>query len=128
MNYSTKILIVDDEQNIHEILENVFSHSDFGANPLILHAENGQVALNILKKNPDMDVIVLDLNMPVMNGFETITQIKADLRLQGIPVCVLSGNKHDSTKANDGQFFICPTKFPSGNAFIREFIITQTFN
>ena len=99
MNSTAKILIVDDEQSIHEILENLFSRGDFGVTPLILHANNGQVALDILKKNPDMDIIVLDLNMPVMNGFETITQIKADLRLQGIPVCVLSGNKHDSTKA-----------------------------
>lgn len=36
--------------------------------------------------------------------------------------------KHDSAKANDGQFFGSPAEFSSGNAFIREFIITQTFN
>jgi signal transduction histidine kinase len=98
--YSTaKILIVDDEQSIRDVLEQIISRGLSGTTPLFIHAENGQVALDILKNNPDVDVITLDLNMPVMDGFETLARLRADLRLQTIPVFVFSGNKGDATKA-----------------------------
>ncbi|MDD2364637.1 MAG: ATP-binding protein [Desulfuromonadaceae bacterium] len=99
MYNTAKILIVDDNQNIHDILERLFSRGEDGSPQLILHADNGRVALDILANNPDIDVIVLDLDMPVMDGFEALALIKADLRLQTIPVCVFSSSKDDSTKA-----------------------------
>ncbi len=100
MNSAVKILIVDDNPNIHEIFDKLFlSHRDEVSNPLILHAENGLIGLEILCHNPDIDVIVLDLNMPVMDGFDTLAHIKGNPRLQAIPVCVFSGNVDDSTKA-----------------------------
>ncbi len=99
MNTAAKILIVDDNQTIHNILEKLFSRGEDGVTNLILHADNGQEALDILGKNPDIDVITLDLDMPIMDGFEALTQIKADMRLQAIPVCVLSASMGDSTKA-----------------------------
>jgi CheY-like chemotaxis protein len=61
MNSTAKILIVDDHPVIHDILEKLFSRGEVGATPLILHADNGQTALDILNKNPDIDVIILDL-------------------------------------------------------------------
>lgn len=100
MNTAAKILIVDDNQIIHEILEKLFaSRGENAANPLILHADNGQVALDILTLNPDIDVIVLDLDMPIMNGFEFLALVKGNLRFRAIPVCVFSGSKDDSIKA-----------------------------
>lgn len=99
MNKAAKILIVDDNPVIHDILGKLFSRGEDGAVQSILHADNGQAALDILSNNPDIDAIVLDLDMPIMNGFATLSHIKADPRLQAIPVCVFSGNKDDSTKA-----------------------------
>jgi len=99
MNTAAKILIVDDNPSIHDIMGKLFYHGDDGATHTILHADNGQEALSVLNTTPDIDVVVLDLDMPVMNGFETLSHILADLRLQAIPVCVFSSSKDDSTKA-----------------------------
>jgi len=100
MNSAAKILIADDNPDIHDIMDNLFtSRRDESTSPLILHAGNGQAALDILCNNPDTDVIVLDLNMPVMNGFATLAHIKDDPRFRAIPVCVFSGSEDDSTKA-----------------------------
>ena len=100
MNIAVKILIVDDNPNIHEIFDRLFLlHRDEVSNPLILHAENGLEGLEMLCHNPDIDVIVLDLNMPVMDGLESLAHIKSDPRFRAIPVCVFSSNEDDSTKA-----------------------------
>ena len=101
MNSTAKILIVDDNADIHKVLEMLFQTAkDTNTfKPVILHAYNGLDALEILVINPDIDVIVLDLDMPIMDGFETLTHIKADLRFKAIPVCVFSANKDDSCKS-----------------------------
>ncbi|MFZ4855224.1 MAG: ATP-binding protein [Desulfuromonadaceae bacterium] len=99
MNSAAKILIVDDNPNIHEILEQLLLSHVNGTTAVILHADNGRNALDILGTNPDTDVIILDLNMPVMDGFEFLAIIKADARIDSIPVCVFSGNEGDATKA-----------------------------
>ena len=101
MNSTAKILIVDDNADIHEILEKLFkTDEDAGAfRSVILHADNGLDALGVILANPDIDVIVLDLDMPVMNGFETLAHIKGDLRFKAIPVCVFTVSKDDSIKA-----------------------------
>jgi signal transduction histidine kinase len=100
MSAVVKILVMDDNPAIHDIFEKLFQGPrDAGTASLILHAENGQAGLDILENNPDTDVVVLDLGMPIMNGFETLARIQADRRFRAIPVCVFSGDKDESTKA-----------------------------
>lgn len=114
MNSAAKILIVDDNPAIHQILEPILMSRGTGAASLILHADNGRAALDILATNPDIDVIILDLNMPVMDGFEFLAISREDARLRSIPVCVFSGNDGDATKAlNMGalDFILKPGNF-----------------
>ena len=99
MNCAVKILIVDDNPAIHKILEPLLRLQLNNTPSVILHADNGRSALDILGTNPDTDVIILDLNMPVMNGFEFLTIAREDVRIRSIPVCVFSGNEGDATKA-----------------------------
>jgi len=100
MNGTAKILVVDDNPEIHDILGKLFkSRGEDGETPLCLHADNGKTGLDVLSANPDIDVIILDLNMPVMDGFTFLEHVRADLRFRMIPVCVFSGNREDSTKA-----------------------------
>ncbi len=64
----------------------------------ITEATNGEEALEILKDNPHaFDIILLDLNMPKMNGIEFLSIIKEDAMLQYIPAIILStsSNHHD---------------------------------
>ena len=66
------ILIVDDEPGLLESLS-ILLEKDFN----ILTASNGKEGLSIFKNNPSISLILLDLDMPVMNGVETLERIRA---------------------------------------------------
>jgi len=53
-------------------------------------AENGEAGLEYLTNNPKPNLVLLDLNMPGMDGFEVLTIIKNDDRLKSLPVIVFS--------------------------------------
>jgi CheY-like chemotaxis protein len=77
------ILIVEDDAPTREVLRQFLSSS--GAR--ILEAENGQAALNVLARQQPA-LVVLDLMMPVMDGFEVIDRMRSRPEWQGIPVIV----------------------------------------
>ena len=72
-----KILIVDDEPNIVMSLEYTFKKNNFE----VFIARDGQEALEILK-NQLPDIIILDVMMPMVDGYATLEQIKKDERLK----------------------------------------------
>lgn len=91
MSKEINILIVDDEktniQYVSKLLEDKYK---------IKVAINGQQALNILAKIP-IDLILLDIQMPILNGYETIQKIKNNPITKDIPVIFLTSNKDDDT-------------------------------
>lgn len=66
------ILAVDDEPHVLKILR---SHLE-GANYSVLTATNGKEALDALRKQPDVDLILLDSMMPEMDGLDTLRELK----------------------------------------------------
>jgi putative two-component system response regulator len=64
----------------------------------ILEARNGREALDMLDQRPDIDVVLLDLEMPVMNGFETLERIKSSDRHRDIPVIIVTAEKSEVTR------------------------------
>jgi DNA-binding response OmpR family regulator len=86
-----KILIVDDEPNIVMTLEYTFKKNNFE----VFIARDGVEALEILKKEFP-DVIILDVMMPLVDGFETLEQIKKDEKLNHCKVIFLSAKNKDS--------------------------------
>ncbi|WP_116788169.1 response regulator transcription factor [Flavobacterium psychrotrophum] len=86
-----KILIVDDEPNIVMSLEYTFRKNNFE----VFIARDGQEALDILKTEcPDM--IILDVMMPMVDGYATLEQIKKDERLTDTKVIFLSAKNKES--------------------------------
>ncbi|NJB82387.1 hybrid sensor histidine kinase/response regulator [Wenyingzhuangia aestuarii] len=81
-----KILIVDDQQKNIQVLGSLLKNEDY----IIGVAMNGQQAIDILKKTKDFDLILLDVNMPVMDGFEACKQIRKIEHLQKIPIIFLT--------------------------------------
>lgn len=77
------ILITDDiEDNRFVIAETLrFFNKDI----IVLEAEDGQQALDLLKNNL-VDFVVMDLDMPVMNGFETLSEIRKNKKLKHLKV------------------------------------------
>ncbi len=81
-----KVLIVDDD------MRNIFSLSSALAekNIIIYEAENGREALNRLNEFPDIDLVLMDIMMPEMNGYEAMRAIRGDARFQTLPIIALT--------------------------------------
>ncbi|OUD12114.1 response regulator [Thioflexithrix psekupsensis] len=83
-----RIMLVDDEYIIRHSMSLLLESEQCE----VIEAHDGQQALQWLQKKPEElpDLILLDLNMPVMNGFEFLTQLRQDQRFRDIPVLVLT--------------------------------------
>lgn len=71
----TTILAVDDEPDIAYLLKTNFRKQIRDSTYRFLYAENGQLALEVLRQHPDIDVILSDINMPVMDGLTLLKHI-----------------------------------------------------
>ncbi len=85
------ILAVDDDSMSLQMLEVLLSELECR----LLKAENGQAALDLLAIEPNIDVILLDLGMPVMDGYETIKRLKQSSGWRDIPVIVVTAGTHE---------------------------------
>lgn len=85
-----RILIVDDEPNIVMSLEYTFKKNNFE----VFIARDGQEALDILESELP-DVIILDVMMPMVDGYSTLEQIKKDERLDNCKVIFLSAKNKE---------------------------------
>ncbi|MBS0031111.1 response regulator [Chitinophaga sp. 22321] len=87
-----KILMVDDDAEDRDILQ--FSMESVNATDTVCFAENGEQALTLLNNHYPLTnipmLIILDLNMPRMNGTETLRNLKSDERFKNIPVIIYS--------------------------------------
>jgi two-component system chemotaxis response regulator CheY len=68
-----KILLIDDSKTIQAFVRECFSNNK---NIDLITADNGKIGLESLKDEDDVDCILLDWEMPVMNGIETLIEIK----------------------------------------------------
>ena len=88
-NIKRKVLIVEDEFVNQQILGQIIS-CEYD----VVYANNGQEALDILHEGPqDISLVLLDLNMPVMDGFELMKIMNEEEILKRIPIIVLTSEK-----------------------------------
>ncbi|MDV7186832.1 response regulator [Lutibacter sp. TH_r2] len=110
-----KILLIEDD--MIEIMKFNRTISSLQLNHKIIEAKNGEEALDILnEKNRIPDIILLDLNMPKMNGIEFLNILKKDDVLKYIPTIILttSSNRKDMLecyKIGIAGYIIKPLKF-----------------
>jgi len=82
-----RILIVDDNQNnLFSLRALIEKHMDVE----VLDADSGQAAIDIALANPRIDLIVLDIQMPEMDGFQTASMLKVRQKTRDIPVIFLT--------------------------------------
>ena len=94
-------LVDDDEDDIAFVREALFLHSYKGP---VDTASNGRMLLDkLIRQQASPEVIVMDLNMPVKNGFDTLQEIKKHPTLKDIPVILLtaSSSKNDEVRCYD---------------------------
>lgn len=82
-----RILLVDDQFTTRELMSMILG----GAGYRVSTAANGQEAMERLRGSERPDLILLDLRMPVMDGWELHEELKRDEEFSSIPVVVLSG-------------------------------------
>src|SRR4051812_42026823 len=95
---SRLILVVEDQEDNRQIIRDLLSSLDYQ----LAEAENGVEALAaIAKQKPNL--ILMDIQMPIMDGYETTRRIKADPATKGIPIIAVTSYalSGDEQKARD---------------------------
>jgi len=91
-----KILLVEDDNFLSELLLKKLADS----NAIVDRAADGEEAIKKVTSNPKFDLILLDLMLPKIGGFEVMEAINADPKVKGTPIIILSnlGQKNDVEK------------------------------
>jgi signal transduction histidine kinase/CheY-like chemotaxis protein len=81
-----KVLVIDDDLRNIFALTSLLEHHDIK----VLHAENGRAGIELLRKTPDVDIILMDIMMPEMDGYETTQAIRKVPAFQDLPIIALT--------------------------------------
>ncbi len=100
MSKKIKVLAVDDDMINLKLLKSMLNKS--GNVSEVIEAGNGSDAIGILKSRDDIDLILLDIIMPVMNGIEMLKVVRADENLKQLPIIILTT---DETKKGEALEF-----------------------
>jgi len=91
------ILVVDDDDDVRLALTELLRQEGFTA----VEACNGREALDYLLAAPTMpSLILLDLNMPVMSGWEVLRAVRSHLRFADLPIILVTGERTPTDPAN----------------------------
>jgi two-component system cell cycle response regulator DivK len=83
----TKILVVEDQEDNRQILRDLLASVDYE----MVEAENGEAALTAVTEHKP-DLILMDIQLPIMDGYEATRRIKADPATRSLPVIALSAH------------------------------------
>jgi two-component system, chemotaxis family, chemotaxis protein CheY len=103
--HSVRALIVDDSSVMRKIVERCLRQAGIELNQ-VLEAGNGAEALSVLKDNP-VDLILCDINMPVMDGLEFVKQLAGVPNAKGVPVVMITT---EGSEAHVVQAISCGAK------------------
>ena len=89
-----KVLVVDDSKLMHKMYEVMLRQY-----PLV-YASDGRQALDRLKEHADIDLVLLDINMPNMNGLEFLAELRSDTARGDLSVVIISteGREEDTAR------------------------------
>src|SRR6476661_1385409 len=98
------VLVVEDDDDTRDSLQELLGNEGYA----VLAAANGAAALSLLRaapraRTPPCDLVILDLMMPVMNGWDFRARQRADPTLAGIPVLLMSAGGHLASVSGELQ-------------------------
>ena len=91
------VLAVDDDMINLKLLKSVLMKS--GKVKEVIEAKNGSDAIGVLKSRNDIDLILLDIIMPVMGGIDVLKVVRADDNLRQLPIIVLTTDETKKVEA-----------------------------
>lgn len=107
-----RILVVEDEANIYKLVSFRLKHQGHE----VLWAQNGEQGLTIARaERPDL--ILLDVMLPIYDGFQVLRKLKADVQMQSIPVIMLTARGHEKDvvvgiEGGADDYIVKPFNFP----------------
>ncbi len=100
-NKNLRILAVDDDMINRKLIKSMLNKADNVSE--VIEAVNGMDALDILKKDMNIDIVLLDIIMPIMGGIDFLKVARADDYMKTIPVIVLTTDETIRAEAlNEG--------------------------
>ena len=82
----SKVLVIDDDLRNIFALTSLLEHHEIK----VVHAENGRAGIELLRKTPDIDVILMDIMMPEMDGYQTTQAIRNIPAFKNLPIIALT--------------------------------------
>lgn len=119
MGKPLKVLAVDDDFINLKLISSMLKKNENVAQ--IIEAKNGLEALNSLKEQPDTNLVLLDIKMPIMDGIEFLNNLESMESLKKIPVIVLTtdeSKKHEAFDHGAFDFLVKPIREHDLNAKI----------
>lgn len=98
MRKKAKVLIVEDNPDHMQAATTILEYANYE----VLQAENGHIGVDRAKKEKP-DIILMDLEMPEMNGFEAIEELSFDDRTMDIPIIVLTAHNDSENRVRAEQ-------------------------
>ncbi len=98
------ILVIEDDPNIREVLKLALDFEGYE----VLTAQNGKEGIEKLDKNPNLGLILLDLMMPVMNGWEFVDELKNRETFNNVPIIVVSAYSERAKSIDCTDFVLKP--------------------
>ncbi|RZJ34826.1 MAG: adenylate/guanylate cyclase domain-containing response regulator [Flavobacterium sp.] len=103
-----KILVVDDEPDLEILMKQKFRKKIRENVYEFIFAKNGQEALERVSEHPDLDIVLSDINMPVMDGLTLLTHLASNPTLKAVVVSAYGDMQNIRTAMNRGAFdFVC---------------------
>ncbi len=121
---SALILIAEDDEFNYKYLEITLKRAGY----LVIHAENGLEAVEICRRNSDVNLILMDMKMPVMGGLEATTEIRTFL--PALPIIaqtayVSSADENDAFHAGCNEFLSKPVNREKLLAVLQKFLVPE---
>ncbi len=90
-----RVLLVDDDPSLAELAQMVLERAGFS----VRRAVDGPLALEALAEDPLPDLVLLDVMLPRLDGFEVLRRIRADARTKDLPVIMVTSFSRDEDAA-----------------------------
>lgn len=98
-----RILLVEDDPNHRWVMRRILDNA-FGDEISVEEAETGERALERAARKPEIDLMLLDLNLPGIDGIEVLKRVRADPLTRGLPVVILTSSQEREDIATAYQF------------------------
>ena len=90
-----KILVVDDQRYNRTVLKHILENHNF----YCCEADNGRAALDMIESDPDITIVLMDIDMPVLGGIDAAREIKSRFSDRFIPIVFVTAMDEDDTMA-----------------------------